>query len=51
MKVKSLRNEIMWDYDVSSKVATKLINKYRKQGRYEELCNIVISKRITPDFD
>lgn len=51
MKVKSLRNEIMWDYDVSLTVATRLINKYRKQGRYEELCNIVIAKQVTPDFD
>lgn len=50
MPVKIMINEIMWEYNCSKKAATKLVNKYRKQGKYFELCNIVKFKRYTPEF-
>ena len=37
----------MWEYNCSRKRAIQLVNKYKKQGKYLELCEIVSLKRTS----
>lgn len=50
MRVNTLIKEIMWEYDLSKKKSKALVNRYRKQGAYESLCDIVKYKRQSPKF-
>lgn len=50
MRVNTLINEIMWEYNLSRKRSKALVNKYRKQGAYDDLCTIVKYKRCSPKF-
>lgn len=50
MTYKALINEIMWEYNCSRKRAIQLVNKYKNQGKYLELCEIVSLKKDKPDF-
>ncbi len=51
MPVNILIREIMWEYDCTKKRAKWLVDKYRKSGKYLDLCEIVKYKRSAPDFN
>lgn len=40
-----LVNEICWEYDFSKAKAEAIISCYEKQGRYEDLCELVKAKQ------
>ena len=51
MNFEELIKEIMWEYNCTKKTASNLIEKYKLQGRYEELVEIVKFKRTTPEIE
>lgn len=51
MSFEELIKEIMWEYDCTKNTALNLIEKYKIQGRYMELVEIVKFKRKTPEIE
>lgn len=51
MSFEELIKEIMWEYNCTKKTATSLVEKYKFQGRLEELMSIVKFKRTTPEIE
>lgn len=50
MRIRDIIAEMVWEYECNPKEAKRVVNKYRKQKKYGELCKIVMYKRSTPDF-
>ncbi len=38
-------NEICWEYDYSKAKAEEIVSMYEKQGKYEDLCELVKAKQ------
>lgn len=51
MEFEILVKELMWEYNLSKRLASNLANAYKTQGRYEELVNIVKFKRHFPEIE
>lgn len=45
-----LLKELMWEYDCRKAKAQKTIDTYKQKNKYDELCEIVTSKRQRPQF-
>lgn len=40
-----LIQEIMWEYNYTQQKATEIVNMYIKAGKYNDLCELVITKK------
>lgn len=40
-----LIREIMWEYDYTKAKAASIVDEYEKNKRYEDLCELVITKK------
>lgn len=45
MERQVLVNEIRWEYDYSKAKAEEVVSMCEKQGKYEDLCELVKAKR------
>ncbi len=50
MPMETLIDEIRWEYNLTRKEAIALIKRYKRKGKYKQLCEIVKYKRSTPVF-
>lgn len=42
--------EIMWEYNCSKHRAQELVEKYKRQKKYDELCKLIKYKKAQPEF-
>ena len=45
MEKQVIVNEICWEYDYSKAKAEEIVLMYEKQGKYEDLCELVKAKQ------
>lgn len=46
MEKQVLINEICWEYNYSKAKAEEIVSMYEKQGKYEDLCELVKAKQL-----
>ena len=37
--------EMMWEYDFTEKQAEKVVNRYIREGKFKELCDLLAYRR------